>query len=184
VQRLIFADKDMEDGKTLYECEIVDGSTLTLLMALAGGGVKKTNVKGSASASKSNPFKEENAPDVLGARDGEAVVQTIQGLYNWTRDDVKFFVEVSKMPKATTDAMLEYLGTPGKHRADVRIRSVLEMTPLFVSGHALINKIKGTMSVIEKAFGNQIWEGVMAQTASSDTFSTDVFRLLVQASAA
>jgi hypothetical protein len=185
-QRLIFADKDMDNRDTLYECNIVDGSKLVLLMALTGGGgVKKTALKGgaaSANANKSNPFKDEDALDVLGARDGEAVVQTIQGLYSWTQEDAKFFVELSKMPKSVTDSMLTYLSSPGKHRSDVRIKAVLEMTPLFLSGHALIKKLKDTMTAIEKSFGSQIWEAVMAQSASSDTFSTDVFRLLVQAS--
>jgi hypothetical protein len=55
------------------------------------------------------------------------------------------------------------------------------MTPLFLSGKALIKKLNDTMASIEKSFGSQIWEAVMAQSASTDTFSTDVFRLLVQA---
>jgi hypothetical protein len=152
-------------------------------MALAGGGVRKTNVKGAAASSKTaNPFKQQETEDVLGPRDGEAVLHTVEGLYNWTKSDARFFEEVSKMPKATKDAMLDYLGNGGKHRADVRIRAVLEMSPLFISGHALIKKLTGTMAAIEKSFGSQIWEAVIAQTSASDGFNTDVFRLLVQAS--
>ncbi len=179
-QRLIFANIQLEDDKTLSYYRIKNECRLQLTMDLSGGAGKRQR------AATSNPFDSSEVDERVHATDIAVFERGFHAackLEEWGKQaDIEVLNLLQGFDETKKKAMMTMLSS-GKQHNDVKVRMALEMLPQIEAMDLLSAKLKGTRTKMLQRLGGCLWTSVSAMSHNKE-FNMDLLKVQIQNNAA
>ncbi len=106
---------------------------------------------------------------VLKPGDAPMIANTLDTVLRYLNAD--FFETLQNVPPDTLVSMKKFVDT-GKHKADCRIRGLVDLLPAMLSLEELRQKLEGTREKIHHKFGKQVWDRVVEHTEKKTSAMT------------